>query len=105
MKALVTGGTGTVGSKVIDELLHRGVSVRALIRNQRTAKLPGWRRNPPNTWWAIMSLPSACSTMTQRPALRAAARRDPRRPGWRYPFRHRPAQRALHLTREPGHHR
>jgi len=40
MKALVTGGTGTVGSKVIDELFHRGVSVRALIRNQRTAKLP-----------------------------------------------------------------
>jgi len=40
MKALVTGGTGTVGSKVIDELLHRGVSVRALIRNQRTVKLP-----------------------------------------------------------------
>ncbi len=40
MKALVTGGTGTVRSKVIDELLHRGVSVRALSRNQRTAKLP-----------------------------------------------------------------
>src|SRR5260370_3391072 len=40
MKVLVTGGTGTVGSKVIYELLHTGISVRALIRNQRTAKLP-----------------------------------------------------------------
>jgi uncharacterized protein YbjT (DUF2867 family) len=40
MKILVTGGTGTVGSKVIDELLHRGVKVRALIRKQSAAKLP-----------------------------------------------------------------
>jgi uncharacterized protein YbjT (DUF2867 family) len=40
MKVLVTGGTGTVGSKVIDELLHRGVKVRALIRKQSAAKLP-----------------------------------------------------------------
>src|SRR5260370_40114689 len=40
MTILVTGGTGTVGSKVIDELLHRGVKVRALIRKQSAAKLP-----------------------------------------------------------------
>jgi uncharacterized protein YbjT (DUF2867 family) len=40
MKILVTGGTGTVGSKVIDELLQRNASVRALIRKQGAGKLP-----------------------------------------------------------------
>ena len=40
MKILVTGGTGTVGSKVIDQLLQRGVSIRALIRKQDGTKLP-----------------------------------------------------------------
>jgi uncharacterized protein YbjT (DUF2867 family) len=40
MKTLVTGGTGTVGSRVIDQLLQHGVSVRALIRKQDGAKLP-----------------------------------------------------------------
>jgi uncharacterized protein YbjT (DUF2867 family) len=40
MKTLVTGGTGTVGSRVIDQLLQHGVSVRALIRKQNGAKPP-----------------------------------------------------------------
>ena len=41
MKILVTGGTGTVGSKVIDELLKRGANVRALIRDKEaSAKIP-----------------------------------------------------------------
>lgn len=40
MKILITGGTGTVGSKVIDELHKRGATVRALIRKQGAAKLP-----------------------------------------------------------------
>ena len=40
MKILVTGGTGAVGSKVIDELLQRGAQVRALVRNQGQAKVP-----------------------------------------------------------------
>jgi uncharacterized protein YbjT (DUF2867 family) len=40
MKILVTGGTGTVGSKVIDQLLRHSVSVRALLRKQDGAKLP-----------------------------------------------------------------
>jgi uncharacterized protein YbjT (DUF2867 family) len=40
MKILVTGGTGTVGSKVIDQLLQRGARVRALIRKQEGVKLP-----------------------------------------------------------------
>lgn len=38
MKVLVIGGTGNVGSKVIDELLRRGASVRALVR-QETVKV------------------------------------------------------------------
>jgi len=40
MTIRVTGVTGTVCSKVIDELLHRGVKVRALIRKQSAATLP-----------------------------------------------------------------
>jgi uncharacterized protein YbjT (DUF2867 family) len=41
MKVLVTGGTGNVGSKVINELLKRNVAVRAIVRTQETDKLPG----------------------------------------------------------------
>jgi uncharacterized protein YbjT (DUF2867 family) len=40
MKILVTGGTGTVGSAVVQALVRRGASVRVLTRNQ-DAKLPG----------------------------------------------------------------
>jgi uncharacterized protein YbjT (DUF2867 family) len=40
MKILVTGGAGTVGSKVIDQLLQRDANVRALIRKKDGAKLP-----------------------------------------------------------------
>ncbi len=41
MKILVTGATGTVGSKLIDELLKRGADVRALVRNkERSGKIP-----------------------------------------------------------------
>lgn len=41
MKILVTGGTGTVGSKVIDELVKRGANVRALIRRKESStKIP-----------------------------------------------------------------
>lgn len=38
MKILVTGGTGTVGSKVIEELLKRGANVRALVRSREASK-------------------------------------------------------------------
>ncbi len=38
-KILATGGTGTVGSKVIDELRKRGANVRALVRDQG-ARMP-----------------------------------------------------------------
>ncbi len=41
MKILVTGGTGKVGSKVIDELLKRGANVRALVRTKEAStKIP-----------------------------------------------------------------
>ena len=41
MKILVIGGTGTVGSHVIRELLARGAGVRALVRSKEaSAKLP-----------------------------------------------------------------
>lgn len=41
MKILVTGGTGTVGSKLIDELLKRKANVRALVRSKEaTARIP-----------------------------------------------------------------
>ena len=36
MKVLVTGATGEVGSELVQELLQRGVGVRALTRRQRT---------------------------------------------------------------------
>ena len=39
MKILVTGGTGKVGTEVVQALLHRGASVRVLTRNKE-AKLP-----------------------------------------------------------------
>lgn len=41
MKILVTGGTGTVGTRVVRELLARGAAVRALVRSKEAAaKLP-----------------------------------------------------------------
>ncbi len=41
MKILVTGGTGTVGSKVVAELAKRGADVRALVRGKEAAtKIP-----------------------------------------------------------------
>src|SRR5438067_2354408 len=39
MKVLVTGGTGKVGTEVVNALLSRGASVRVLTRNKE-AKLP-----------------------------------------------------------------
>jgi len=39
MKILVTGGTGKVGTEVVQALLRRGESVRVLTRNKE-AKLP-----------------------------------------------------------------
>lgn len=42
MKVLVIGGAGSVGSQVIQQLIDRGASVRALIRKKEAAeKLPG----------------------------------------------------------------
>jgi uncharacterized protein YbjT (DUF2867 family) len=41
MKILVTGGTGTIGSQVVRELLSRGVEVQVLTRDSaKTAALP-----------------------------------------------------------------
>jgi uncharacterized protein YbjT (DUF2867 family) len=41
MTVLVIGATGTMGSLVVDELLARGATVRALVRDeQRAAHLP-----------------------------------------------------------------
>ena len=40
MLVLVTGATGRVGRLVVDELLHAGVSVRALTRRPEQASLP-----------------------------------------------------------------
>jgi len=41
MKILAIGGTGSVGSHVIQQLVKRGAEVRALVRNQESAsKLP-----------------------------------------------------------------
>lgn len=38
MKILVIGGTGTVGSQVVQQLINRGATVRALVRNSESAK-------------------------------------------------------------------
>lgn len=40
MRVLVTGGTGTVGSQVVQALLARGVEVRVLTRDPAKARLP-----------------------------------------------------------------
>jgi uncharacterized protein YbjT (DUF2867 family) len=40
MTVLITGGTGTVGSRVIEDVLARGVSVRTLSRRPETASVP-----------------------------------------------------------------
>jgi uncharacterized protein YbjT (DUF2867 family) len=41
MRVLVTGGTGTVGSQVVQQLLGRGTEVRVLTRDPGKARLPG----------------------------------------------------------------
>lgn len=41
MKVLVIGGTGRVGSKIVSDLLHKGVDTHVLVRN-----LPQARTNP-----------------------------------------------------------
>lgn len=40
MSILVTGGTGTVGTHLLDRLAREGVDVRALTRNPAKAALP-----------------------------------------------------------------
>jgi uncharacterized protein YbjT (DUF2867 family) len=40
MTILVTGATGTIGRHVVDQLIQRGVSVRALVRDPAKANLP-----------------------------------------------------------------
>ena len=40
MKILVIGGTGTVGSEVLKELVARDSDVRALVRKKSRADLP-----------------------------------------------------------------
>ena len=45
MNILVTGGTGTVGSQVVRELLARGAQVQVLTRDPaKAAKLPAASR-------------------------------------------------------------
>lgn len=41
MLVLVIGATGQVGCRVVEQLLERGVAVRALVRNARAALPPG----------------------------------------------------------------
>ncbi|AFY69834.1 NAD-dependent epimerase/dehydratase [Thalassoporum mexicanum PCC 7367] len=38
MKALVAGATGGTGSRIVKELVDRNISVRALVRDEKTAK-------------------------------------------------------------------
>jgi uncharacterized protein YbjT (DUF2867 family) len=38
MKALVAGATGQTGRRIVQELLKRGISVRALVRNRESAQ-------------------------------------------------------------------
>lgn len=40
MRILVTGGTGTVGSRVVEQLLARGVEVQVLTRDPGKARIP-----------------------------------------------------------------
>jgi uncharacterized protein YbjT (DUF2867 family) len=40
MTILVTGATGTVGQQVVQQLVHRGAQVRALVRNPGKAAFP-----------------------------------------------------------------
>lgn len=40
MTILVTGATGTVGSKVVEQLVNRGADIRALVRDPAKASLP-----------------------------------------------------------------
>lgn len=40
MTILVTGATGNVGRNVVDQLVHRGADVRALVRDAANANLP-----------------------------------------------------------------
>ncbi|MGB3619324.1 MAG: NAD-dependent epimerase/dehydratase family protein [Catalinimonas sp.] len=43
MNILVTGGTGFIGTQLVDELLREGHSVRLIGRRQRTDLKPTWR--------------------------------------------------------------
>ncbi len=39
MKAFITGGSGFIGRRVVEKLVHRGYQVTALVRSQRSAAL------------------------------------------------------------------
>ncbi len=58
MKALVTGGTGCVGSALVERLIEKGYTVRALVR--KTSDLSHLRLRVPNLSLVMSRIMKAC---------------------------------------------